>query len=512
MRLPDLLAVLSEAKILNQVTGAEVLGVTCDSRAVQLGYVFVAIRGALTDGHLYIEEALDKGALAVILERPQGLSATEVKVPVARRALAELSRAFYGYPDRELFMVGVTATNGKTTTTSLVHHILTGQEIRTAVIGSVAYRYGEVKTQASLTTPESSELHAMLRQQVEAGVKVVSMEVSSIAEEQYRVYGIDYDVVAFLNITPDHMPDHGSFEAYYQAKAKLIRTVAPGTPVILNRDQEEVYRLREETAGQVISMGIDHTDADVGAENLRLPGGIPHFDLVIRRPLKTRRGVVEPGRWPVRLKVPGRHTVYNALAATIIALCYVIPIEEIVLLLESFKGVERRLQILYQKEFTLIDDHISDEDNTRKMLEALVLITAGLPVHVIYAVRGNRGVQVNREVIAQFAKYRESINWKNFIVTDSVDVARKRDMVLPEEGQAVLEDLKAAGYEVEYQAELRPAIEKLMPLVGEGEFFVLAGSHNMDKGGRIALELLAEGRAESEREAILEILEDRVMG
>jgi UDP-N-acetylmuramoyl-L-alanyl-D-glutamate--2,6-diaminopimelate ligase len=210
--------------------------------------------------------------------------------------------------------------------------------------------------------------------------------------------------------------------------------------------------------------------------------------------------------------VPGRHTVYNALAATIIALCYVIPIEEIVLLLESFKGVERRLQILYQKEFTLIDDHISDEDNTRKMLEALVLMTAGLPVHIIYAVRGNRGVQVNREVIAQFAKYRESINWKNFIVTDSVDVARKRDMVLPEEGQAVLEDLKAAGYEVEYQAELRSAIEKLMPLVGEGEFFVLAGSHNMDKGGRIALELLAEGRAESEREAILKILEDRVMG
>ncbi len=512
MRLSDLLTALSEAEILNQVAEADVLGVTCDSRMVRPGYIFVAIPGALTDGHLYIDEAMTRGALAVVLERPQGLSVTEIRVPVARRALAELSRAFYGYPDRELFMVGVTATNGKTTTTSMVDHILTGQGIETSVIGSVAYRYGDVKTQSRLTTPESSDLHAMLRQQADAGVKVVSMEVSSIAEEQYRVYGIDYDVVAFLNITPDHMPDHGSFEAYYQAKAKLVRTVGQGTPVILNRDQEEVYRLREETPGQVITIGIDHADADVVAENLRLPAGIPQFDLVIRRPIKTGRGVVEAGRWPVRLRVPGRHSVYNAMAATIITLCYVLPIEKIVLLLESFRGVERRLQILYQKEFTLIDDHISDEDNTRKMLEALSVMTDGLPVHLIYAVRGNRGVQVNREVISQFAEHKDSINWRTFMVTDSIDVARKRDIVLPEEHKAVMEDLQAAGYEVEFQLELRAAINKMLPLVGEGEFFVLAGSHNMDKGGRIALELLAEGRPESEREAILEILEDRVMG
>ncbi|NLA95599.1 MAG: hypothetical protein GX838_01970 [Clostridiaceae bacterium] len=513
MRLSNLLTALSDREILSMPNDPLIQGVTCDSRQLEQGFVFVAIPGALTDGHLFIDEAIAKGAAAIITERTAGLEKIpEIKVPVARQALAELSRVFYSYPDRELFMIGVTATNGKTTTTSMVQHILASQGVMTSQIGSVAYSYGKEKIPSSLTTPESSDLHAMLRAQVEAGVQVVSMEVSSIAEAQYRVYGIEYDAVAFLNITPDHMPDHGSFEAYYEAKARLVRDVAPGIPVILNRDEPEVYRLHHESKGQVISMGIGNPDARVSAENLTLPGGIPHFDLVIRSPLKCKKGSITPGRWPVRLIVPGRHSVYNAMTAVILAGCYGVDVSDAIRALTTFMGVERRLQIIYQNDFTIIDDHISDEDNTRKMLEALAVMTEGKAVRIVYAVRGNRGIQVNREVAGQFARYRDRINWQTFIVTSSKDTARKRDLVSSQEKNAVLDDLTQAGYEILYEPNLHDAIRRILPLVSENEFLVLAGSHNMDKGARITLNLLAAERPQEEREDLLKILEGRVMG
>ena len=178
MKLTQLLHSLSEAEILYLPSDVDVTGVTCDSRNVGPGYVFVAIPGALTDGHLYIEEAIRRGAVAIVVERPQFLNnVAEIKVTNARRALAELSRCFFHYPDLDLFMVGVTATNGKTTTTSMVQHILRSYGIETSVIGSVAYSYGDVRVKSNLTTPESSDLHAMLAEQRDAGVKVVAMEV-----------------------------------------------------------------------------------------------------------------------------------------------------------------------------------------------------------------------------------------------------------------------------------------------------------------------------------------------
>ncbi|HHX30737.1 MAG TPA: UDP-N-acetylmuramoyl-L-alanyl-D-glutamate--2,6-diaminopimelate ligase, partial [Clostridiaceae bacterium] len=151
MQLPELLGVLSNSQSLSDIPDLEVKGVTCDSRAVLPGFVFVAIPGALTDGHLYIESALDKGAIAIVLERPAQIPGlVQVRVPQSRQALAELSRAFYDYPDRDLYMIGVTATNGKTTTTSMLRHILTSKDVMTSVIGSVSYSFGDEKKQSVL--------------------------------------------------------------------------------------------------------------------------------------------------------------------------------------------------------------------------------------------------------------------------------------------------------------------------------------------------------------------------
>ena len=323
MKLTQLLLTLSDAEILHLPKDTDVSGVTCDSRQVNPGFVFVAIPGALTDGHLYIEEAIRRGAVAIVVERPQSLDkVAEIKVPNARRALAELSRRFFHYPDLDLFMVGVTATNGKTTTTSMVQHILRSYGIETAVIGSVAYSYGDVRVKSNLTTPESSDLHAMLAEQRDDGVKVVSMEVSSIAEAQYRVYGINYDIVCFLNITPDHMPDHGTFEQYYLEKLKLVERVSEGVPVILNRDDPHVYEARQVTPGDVITISIDHRDVTITADSLKMAGGIPSFKYTVLRPFRTLEGERESGSWQVNLKVAGRHSVYNAMAAITICSYY----------------------------------------------------------------------------------------------------------------------------------------------------------------------------------------------
>jgi UDP-N-acetylmuramoyl-L-alanyl-D-glutamate--2,6-diaminopimelate ligase len=513
MKLTQLLLTLSDAEILHLPKDTDVSGVTCDSRQVNPGFVFVAIPGALTDGHLYIEEAIRRGAVAIVVERPQSLDkVAEIKVPNARRALAELSRRFFHYPDLDLFMVGVTATNGKTTTTSMVQHILRSYGIETAVIGSVAYSYGDVRVKSNLTTPESSDLHAMLAEQRDDGVKVVSMEVSSIAEAQYRVYGINYDIVCFLNITPDHMPDHGTFEQYYLEKLKLVERVSEGVPVILNRDDPHVYEARQVTPGDVITISIDHRDVTITADSLKMAGGIPSFKYTVLRPFRTLEGERESGSWQVNLKVAGRHSVYNAMAAITICSYYGIEVEDAIRAIERFTGVERRLQIIYDGDFTIIDDHISDEDNTLKMLEALEVISAGRPVHIVVAIRGNRGVLVNREVIAQFAKFRDKINWKTFYVTSSVDTARPRDVVHDDEREAVLSDLTTAGYNYTYEPNLTESIVATLPVVKPGEVYVLAGSHNMDKGARIALNYLADSCPDLDREEILKPLRERLMG
>lgn len=513
MKLSQLLDALTEAETLHFLEEHDVTGVTCDSRQVKPGFVFVAIPGALTDGHLYIEEAIRRGAVAVVVERPQSLtSAAEILVPNARRALAELSRCFYHFSDRDLFMVGVTATNGKTTTTSMVQHILRTCGVESSVIGSVAYGYGDVRVKSNLTTPESSDLHAMFAQQRDAGVKAVAMEVSSSAEAQYRVYGIEYDIVCFLNITPDHMPDHGTFEQYYLEKLKLVERVSKGVPVILNRDDPRAYEARHRTPGDVITISIDHRDVTIFADCLSLKGGIPSFKYTVSKPFRTREGESETGSWPVNLKVAGRHSVYNAMAAVTICAYYGIKIKDAIRAVESFAGVERRLQIIYDGDFRMIDDHISDEDNTLKMLEALEVMSEGKPVHIVVAIRGNRGVLVNREVIAQFARFRDRINWQTFYITSSVDTARPRDVVHDDEREAVLSDLKAAGYDYVYEPNLTASIQVTLPQVKPGEIYVLAGSHNMDKGARIALNYLAEIRPDLDKESILRPLANRLMG
>src|SRR5450631_1788926 len=199
-------------------------GVTCDSRRVLPGWLFFALRGATADGHCFIPAAVQSGAMAVVLEdaacAPQGIP--WVRVADGRAAMALMAAEFYGNPTLKLPLVGITGTNGKTTTTYVIEAILEAANMPAAVLGTISYRFGTTQIGASHTTPESTELQAAFRQLADAGARAFVMEVSSHALEQKRVDGCHFDVGIFSNLTRDHLDYHTTMESYLEAKLRLF--------------------------------------------------------------------------------------------------------------------------------------------------------------------------------------------------------------------------------------------------------------------------------------------------
>jgi len=200
-----------------------------DSRAVGSGDVFVAVRGQKTDGHAHLRQARDQGAMAAVVETvTPGLDLPQIRVTDSRRALALLAAEETGHPSRELVMIGVTGTNGKTTTTHLIAAELEARGERVGVIGTVGYRFGDQTEPAPHTTPEAPDLARLLRRFRDRGATAVAMEVSSHALALDRTYGVAFDAGVFTNLTQDHLDFHGTMEAYRDAKARLFRAETRG--------------------------------------------------------------------------------------------------------------------------------------------------------------------------------------------------------------------------------------------------------------------------------------------
>ena len=210
---------------------ASVTGLAYDSRKVEPGDLFVAVTGFRQDGRRYVGEALGRGATAVVLEGDDLLTGTDtgrVLVPSTREALARLADAYFGHPSRALTVVGITGTNGKTTTSFLVDALLRRKGMKTGVIGTIEYRIGDETRSAGQTTPEAVDLQSMLAEMIERAVTGVAMEVSSHALTLHRVDGVEFDVAVFTNLTQDHLDFHGALEAYREAKARLFALLAAG--------------------------------------------------------------------------------------------------------------------------------------------------------------------------------------------------------------------------------------------------------------------------------------------
>ncbi len=248
MRLSELLAALPTELAPRGAPSADpvVRGIQYDSRAVAPGDLFVALRGAASDGHAFVAEAILRGAVAVLAEEPParaGETALAI-VPHTRRALAPIATAFFGAPSRELALIGVTGTNGKTSTTFLCESILRAAGRKPGLIGTVEVRFAEERVRATNTTPESLDLQRLLRDMCTRGVDAVAMEVSSHGLELGRVEGCAFRAAALTNVTQDHLDFHGTMEAYQAAKEKLFHTyLAPGGAAVVNVDEPRAEAL-----------------------------------------------------------------------------------------------------------------------------------------------------------------------------------------------------------------------------------------------------------------------------
>jgi UDP-N-acetylmuramoyl-L-alanyl-D-glutamate--2,6-diaminopimelate ligase len=332
-----------------------IMSVTYDSRQVCPGALFFCISGFKTDGHNYARDAVDNGAVALVVTRRLDIDVTQILVEDSRTAMALISRTFYGRPDESLHMIGITGTNGKTTTTYMIKSILECGGKKTGLIGTIVNMIGAETLATDRTTPESPDLFALLRRMADEGCESVVMEVSSHSLELDRVTGVTFDVAVFTNLTQDHLDFHLTFDNYLAAKKKLF---CAAKSAAINADDAVTPKIMDGIDIDWRSFGIKEK-ADVYARNIEItPRGV-NYDLCSRQ-----------GMLPLGLKIPGIFSVYNSLSAATACLLLGIGLEMIKTGLEAMPSVAGRFEVLDtgNRPFTLILDYAHTPDSLENTL------------------------------------------------------------------------------------------------------------------------------------------------
>ena len=342
------------------VTGgdAEIVSVEYDSRKVKDGSLFCCMQGLISDGHNFAAQAVEHGAKGLIVEHLLPLDVPQIVAPDGRVAMAHAAAAFYGHPEREMIMLGVTGTNGKTSTTYMVKSIAETAGKKVGLIGTIRNMIGDEIIETGRTTPESADLFALLRRMADEQVDLVIMEVSSHALVQDRVAGIPFRVGLFTNLTQDHLDYHKTFDAYLEAKKLLFRQ---SDLAIVNVDDSYAQRMMEGLTIPVRTMGIQHR-ADYTALNIDIRTDGVRFHL--RTP---------NGEGPVRMHISGLFSVYNAMGAAAITQSIGISFADILKGLESLSGVAGRLQAVntHGRPFAVYVDYAHTPDALENVLTSV---------------------------------------------------------------------------------------------------------------------------------------------
>ncbi|MGM0378962.1 MAG: Mur ligase family protein [Bacillota bacterium] len=485
----------------------DIEGVVCDSRKVKKGFLFVCIKGFETDGHLYAKKAFDNGAKALVVQKFLDVDLPQIKVKNSRKALAIISNIFYDEPSKKMKLVGITATNGKTTTSYMVDSILKASGLKTGVIGTVAIKNGEKIESTKLTTPESVDLQKYLYEMEKNNVNNVTMEASSAAIKLKRVHSIDYDIKAFNNLSKEHIGFHKTFEDYKNTKSSFIKDLKKDGWAVLNIDDKIIKKLKNEVNCNVLTFGIDNKKADITIENLDLSTGIAKFDLKINN----RFIDIDKQSFKIQLSVAGYHSVYNAVSAISIGLLLGIDIKDIQKGLNDFKGVERRFELIYDKEYKIFDDHFANVGNIDVTLKTLELMDYNSLV-LIYAIRGSRGVVTNKENAEAIVKWSKKIGFNKVIASLSKKTTDKKDKVTKKELNIFKEVMDKSHLEYKIYDTLDKAIDKGLDKVSNNDVIMLAGCQGMDYGGHIILNKISKTLADDKKDQVLGPLKERVVG
>lgn len=446
---------LSERGLLEGVAGKlpdQASGLADDSRKVKRGELFIAVRGWNSDGHDFLDAAAERGAAVVIVEDARRTTLPALVVREGRRAAAVAASIGYGNPGRSLTILGVTGTNGKTTTTSIMRHLFDdggGSSASVGTLGVLLGSEGEVLPGGGgLTTPGPVELQRILRALVDRSVRTVAMEVSSHSLDQRRVDGLEFDAAVFTNLTRDHLDYHGTMEAYLQAKARLLEYLKPGGTTVVNADAPEWTTLSIE--GRPLTFAL-RARADIRSEDVHYTSRGSEWKLVTPR-----------GSSDVSLPLIGDVNVENALAAAAAAFALGHSPQVIAEGLSTVPQVSGRLEVISTRP-TVLRDYAHTPDALERALRTARAFTRGKLI-VVFGCGGERD-KGKRPIMGEIAERGADCA----IVTS--------DNPRTEDPDAIIDDIEAGmrGSGHERVTDRLAAIQRALDLAEEGDIVLLAG-------------------------------------
>ena len=427
----------------------EITGLAYDNRVAEPGTLFFCVPGFTRDGHEFAPDAIARGAVALVVERPLDLDMPQVRVPSVRAAMAPAAAAFYNDPTARLTTVGVTGTNGKTTTAFLVRALLEADKRQTGLLGTVTSVIGGAERPVERTTPEAIDLQRTFREMLDSGDVACSMEVSSHALELHRADAIHFAAAIFTNLTQDHLDFHGTMEEYFLAKRRLFE---PGRArhAVINVDDPYGARLAAELPGAVTFAVDRHAAYRATGVQTNLGGS--------RFTVHGPDGVIE-----LSSPLPGRFNVYNVLGALAAVRSLGVPIETAAGAIETAGSVPGRFEpVDAGQEFAVLVDYAHTPDSLDNVLRAARQITEGR-LHVVFGCGGDRD-RGKRPMMGEIARR----------LADRVIVTS--DNPRSEDPEAIIgEILAGAGQDVEHDADRRRAIGRAIAEAAPGDVVVIAG-------------------------------------
>ncbi|MFH1449360.1 MAG: UDP-N-acetylmuramoyl-L-alanyl-D-glutamate--2,6-diaminopimelate ligase [bacterium] len=436
--------------------------VTCHSQQVTLNSLFVCLRGEKFDGHNFVKEAVEKGAKVIVSEEVVEVPSfvTLIKVPDTRLALAQIADNYYNCPSKDLKIIGITGTNGKTTTAYLVESIFKVAGAKIGRLSTISYQIGSGKEEkANFTTPPSLALQSYFQEMVNNGLTYCVMEVSSHALSLSRVEGVNFQSAVFTNITQDHLDFHQSFSAYLNSKIKLFKQLGSDQEkvAIINVDDQCCHKILAETKSKVMKYGLSNQALILAKEVKIDKEGYPSFSLNGQR---------------INLRLIGQYNVYNALAAAAVALHNEVSLPQIKEGLEALTNVCGRFEVVYQGSFKVIVDFAHTPDalhwslSTAKTLKPKQLIT-------VFGCGGDR----DKEKRPMMGKIASLLSDYTIITSDN---PRREDPM--EIALNIKKGFLNGDSNFEIILERRKAIAKAIALAKEGDLILIAGKgHEEDQ-------------------------------